>query len=177
MIRGDIHVHDMMEIMSFLEPKPPVTTALDRWSIRDHTQKDHMMWWMYDQPTASKGGAYSRRKGNESTRTAYNRFLNPGGLLWMAEALGERKERLIEALKAAIDAEKTNYRLRCIAFRKIIPFERILELLNHPESWRYDKRVKPLLDFDEEGQPFISDGKEERYMDIVESECPGLIGK
>ena len=139
-MRADIHVSEMADILSQLAPMPPVTKALDAWGTVARDQKGHMIGWLVAQN--SQGfGAYTRSKGNESARTAYNRFLNPGGLLWIAEVLGETETNLRKAVEAAKEAERINYRSRCTAFRKIIPFDRIMELLNQPERWIYDKGI------------------------------------
>ncbi len=140
-MRADIHVLEMIDILSLLDPLPPVTKALDAWGTVARDQKDHMISWLATQNSQGYG-AYTRIKGNESTRTAYNRFLNPGGLLWIAEALGESEEKLREAVEAAREAGKINYRSSCAAFRKIIPFTRIMELLEQPEGWIYDKGIQ-----------------------------------
>ena len=164
---ADIHVEEMIDILSLLEPLPPITKALDAWGTVARDQKGHMIGWLAAQN--SQGfGAYTRSKGNESARTAYNRFLNPGGLLWIAEVCGETKANLQKAVEAAKEAERINYRSRCAAFRKIIPFARIMELLRQPERWVYDKRILPLLRFDPEtGQPYIKEECERLYIRIL----------
>ena len=144
MMKNDICIPDMVKILSRMEPMPPVTKALDKWGTVARDQKEHIIGWLCDQHT-SGSGAYTRQMGNGSTRTAYNRFLNPGGLLWLAEVLGEKEGRLREAVARAIEAEKVNYRSRCAAFRQIIPFDRIMELLNRPEEWRVEKSVTTIL--------------------------------
>lgn len=163
----DINIYDMIEIMAFMVPEPPVTKEIDLWGTVAKDQKGHMIGWCSSQPTKGKG-AYSRSKGNESTRTMYNRFLNPGGLLWMAEVLGENEAVLRKAVKAAADAEKVNYRNRCTAFREVIPFDRIMELVDNPDGWMIDKRVLPLLEFDAEtGQPYLREDCEEELERIL----------
>ena len=163
----DINIYDMIEIMSYMEPNPPITSEIDQWGTVGVDQKGHMLGWCSAQPTKGKG-AYSRSKGNESTRTMYNRFLNPGGLLWLAEVLGEREETLRLAVKEAAAAEKINYRNRCTAFRKVIPFERIMELLNYPQEWRIDDRVFPLLYYDmATGQPYLKEECQDELENIL----------
>ena len=169
----DIHVHDMMEILSFMQPMPPVTVKKDQWGSTYPSQKEHMMDWLLGQTDETDNPVpftYTRKVSNESGRTAYNRFLNPGGLLWVAEVLGESEETLTKAAQAAAEAEKVNYRSRCAAFRKVISFDRIMELLDKPEGWLYDPRIYPMLVFDENGQPFVKEEYEDQYMDIIEEE-------
>ena len=163
----DLNIYDMIEIMSFLEPNPPITKALDKWGTVGTDQKGHMLGWCSAQPTKGKG-AYSRSKGNESTRIMYNRFLNPGGLLWMAEALGAKEQTLRQAVDAAIAAEKTDYRNRCKAFREVISFDDIVDLINEPQGWLIDERIVPLLDFDDEtGQPYLKEECEDALEEIL----------
>lgn len=158
--KADIHVQDMFYFMSYLQPHPPINNKLDCWGSRYPSQKGHMLGWFESQPIGTnqkaKAFAYERQTGNESSRTAYNRFLNPGGLLWMAEAFGENEDTLRKAVVASVEAEKINYRSRCSAFRKVIPFDRIVELLTHPEGWLYDPSILPMLEFDpQSGLPVL----------------------
>lgn len=154
-MKNDINIYDLIEIMAFMEPNPPITSEIDAWGTVGVDQKGHMLGWCSSQPTKGKG-AYSRSKGNESSRTMYNRFLNPGGLLWLAEVLGEREDALRLAVDEAQKAEAVNYRNRCSAFRRVIPFDRIMELINYPEEWRIDDRIVPMLDYDPStGQPYL----------------------
>lgn len=180
MPKPDIHVLDMVGFMEYLEPVPPVTAEYSvtrrlskiaaEYKARGGTQKSHMIGWFAQQPTKGSG-AYTRRRGNESSRMAYDRFLNHYGLLWMAEAFGESEDALREAMDAAIAAEKIDYRLRCNEFRRIIPFDRIIELFLRPDGWRYDSRIFPLLDFDEEtGAPFVSEEHEDALAEVLRSE-------
>lgn len=152
--RVDIHVQDMFNFMSYLQPHPPINSELDCWGSDFPSQKGHMLGWFESQPIGTghkaKAFAYERQTGNESSRTAYNRFLNPGGLLWMAEVFGESENALRKAVEASVEAEKINYRSRCTAFRKVIPFERIVELLKQPAGWLYDPDIFPMLEFDKE---------------------------
>ena len=154
----DIDVAVLAECLRYLEPHLPITDELDRWGTKGwyKTQKSHMVLWIDSQST--KGSAnYTRSEPNSSAKRMYNRFLNPGGLLWMLEALGEDEATLRRAAKAAADAEDraegNGVRARAAAFRRVIPFERVLELYNSPRNWKYDKLILPILSFDEEGRP------------------------
>lgn len=174
--KPDLHVEEMFEVLSMLEPHPPITSELDCWESQYPSQKGHLLDWFLCQPIGGGTGeafTYTRKKGNESTRTAYNRFMNPGGLLWLAEALGENENTLREAVAAAKKAEEGNFRARCTAFRKVIPFERIVELIKQPKGWLYCPAILPMLDYDEEnGQPFIKDeyADSPEYNKIIDDE-------
>lgn len=173
--KEDMHVDDMVNFMSLLEPELPITQELDKWGSKYKSQKSHMVKWFYYQPVGGGSGkafSYTRKVGNESSRVTYERFMNPGGLLWMAEAFGEEQDTLRKAVAAAIEAEKDNYRKRCIAFRKVIPFDRILELFVNPAGWRYDERLLPIIRFDEEcnGAPYIDIEHENTLQEILDDE-------
>lgn len=93
--------------------------------------------------------------------------------MWLAEALGESENSLRVAVAAAKKAEEGNYRARCTAFRKVIPFERIVELIKQPKGWLYCPAILPMLDYDEEnGQPFIKDeyADSPEYNKIIDDE-------
>ena len=144
----DIEVSKCSAYLSFLDPMPPVTKELDKWGSRYQSQKIHMVRWL-DWQLEVYHGKYGREKSNSSTKTTYNRFQNPGGLLWMAEVLGEKEDKLREAVAAAIAAEKVakkyDGKSRCAAFRAVIPWERIGELLDQPEKWRIDPAMEHII--------------------------------
>lgn len=167
MMMNDLNVGEMAMHMSFLEAKPPITKALDKWKSDFSSQKEHMVRWLLKQPMSdanAKAFSYTRKVGNTSTRTMYNRFMNPGGLLWMAEVFGADESELEQAVREAISAEKDNYRKRCIAFRNVIPFDKIMELFSKPDKWLYDDRVLSLLWFDDDGFPHISPKRREKFF-------------
>ena len=166
----DIDGLDCARYFSLLEPMPPVTAELDKWLPKRYykSQKIHMMRWLRGQLEVH-GGAYGRRMANHSTKVMYNRFQNPGGLLWMAEVLGEDEDTLRRAVAAAVEAEKVaakgDAKSRCAAFRKVIPWERIAELLNDWNSWRFDPRMEPLIVIDDRTEyPAIAPGKRKKYQ-------------
>lgn len=174
----DVHVDDLVEFMLYLEPEPPITTDYCKrrtWKGKKpvdvalyQSQKAHMCLWFDGQPTQG-AGEYSRSKGNESSRVTYDRFMNPYGLLWMAEAFGESEDRLRVAMEAALNEK--NHRNRCNAFRRIIPFDRLLELFVEPGRWRYDVDVKPLLEFDgETNAPYVPEENDMAFMEILKKE-------
>ena len=176
-LMDNIHVADLARYLSYLDPEPPMTSELDQWGSRYKSQKIHMYIWIRNQPNTGKG-AYSRAVGNTSGKVMYNRFLNPGGLLWLAEALGEEESTLRKAVETAVAAEKEDYRKRCIAFRQVIPWERIMELLGGCEKWRYDRKIKSLLEIDiQTGFPAIKKGKRRRYLQILDEEENGNTGQ
>ena len=173
----DIHVPEFAEYLNFLEPEPPFTKELDIWGCKYPSQKIHIYDWLECQ-AKTIDGAYGRKKPNESSKHMYNRFLNPGGLIWIADVLGEGEETLRQATAAAIEAEKTNYRGRCIAFRKVIPWDRILELFSNALKWRYDEKMLPLITFDSTtNYPMLKKGltNEKRYKKLIRDEYNAAV--
>ena len=53
----------------------------------DSSQKEHLTGWLSE---IDGPGAYDRQSRNWTAKDAYNHFQCPAGLLWLAEALGER---------------------------------------------------------------------------------------
>ena len=156
---NDISVEDFADILCLLDPLPEVTKAFDRWGTKSYnSQKAHMVIWFQSQ-TGTGGGAYTRDSANYSARTCYNRLLNPGALLWIADALGMDAETIKKATEATKEAEKQNYRKRCGAFREVIPFDSICALLEKPKEWRLDPELLPYLDYDADGYAVIKKGK------------------
>lgn len=134
----DISLDAICAIFGQLEPEPEIVQRLDRWGCRYESQKAHALDWFSSQATLG-GGAYSRDRPNTSARACYNRLLNPGMLIWIAAALGADDETIERATNAAIDAERVNYRKRCGAFRAVISFDDVLDMIRQPERWRLDK--------------------------------------
>lgn len=163
----DIDVELLAESFLYLEPHPEMTKKLHRWRNPYTSEKAHMCLWFGSQKTTG-GGSYTRNEPNSSARTTYNRLLCPGGMLWIAEVLGEEPGRLKAAAKSAREAEKKHWRNRGQGFRDVIPFDRIYELYQHPENWLFEKRLLQLIQRDEEGYPFTT--AEDELMDIVEKE-------
>lgn len=152
MMTNDVYVQEFAEMLSLLEPHPPLTEELDRWGSTYQSEKAHMFLWFSGQDTTGSG-SYTRGKPNDSAKVTYNRLLAPGAMLWIAEVMGETPERLRAACHAAKEAEKVNWQNRGKGFREVIPFERIYELYQHPEGWLYDKQILPLIGRDDKGYP------------------------
>jgi hypothetical protein len=66
------------------------------------SQRQHWLGWLdeYDGP-----GAYGRKApGGRDAEFVYNHVVNPKMLIWLAEAAGAPRSRLLRAKKAAISA-------------------------------------------------------------------------
>ncbi|NMO04289.1 hypothetical protein HH308_24010 [Gordonia sp. TBRC 11910] len=106
----------------------------DHW----HNQRDHITRWLGQYNT---NGYYNRANPSTSGRRFYNSFKCASGLLWLADALGEEAAVLHHGVEA-IDAAGTNYASQCGAFRKVVPWARIVELAQPklhvagPTRWR-----------------------------------------
>lgn len=134
----DFHVDDFVQILQKLPGHQPMTMAFETaWAVERkkptpdtgqwyHRQKDHVLGWFASQVTRG-GGAYTRAKPNTSARTTYNRLLNPAMPLWIAEALGEDPDVVQQAGEKALTVPP---RSRTAAARKILPWNRIVELAN-----------------------------------------------
>lgn len=166
---GDLAVDKCAAILEYLDPMPETTKRLDRWGTKHYkSQKAHMiLWFLSQEGTGGKG--YTRKQGNTSSMEAYNRLLNAGALIWIADALGEDPEVIQRATAAAIEAEKINYRGRCSAFREVIPWARIDELIHDPSGWKIDPAVKDFLSW-WKGWPAPDPDKEEEYMKVIQKE-------
>ena len=170
---SEITVFDLAEWFSYLEPMPPITKANDHWGTKRPSQKIHMVEWLQWQAEAADG-AYGRQKANTSAEKMYNRFQNPGGLLWMAEVLGEDQETLLKAVEAATqaqqEAKKYNGKTRCAAFRKVIPWQRIEVLLQNPEGWLYDQKLEGCIEI-KYGKPRLKRGTKPKFEQVYCTEA------
>ena len=164
---NDIRTIEFSEMLCHLEPHPPITSQLDRWRNPYTSEKAHMVLWFGSQETKGSG-SYTRNKPNNSARTTYNRLLAPGAMLWVAEVMGEAPDRLKAAVQSAKQAEKVHWRNRGNGFRKVIPFDRIYELYQHPEGWLYEKRLLPMIERDDNGYPVPAN--EDTFWAIVDKE-------
>ena len=160
---NDISVEDFADVLCLLEPVPETGSK----KVWYKSQKQHMVFWFQEQTTTGSGN-YTRDAANYSARTCYTRLLNARALHWVAYALGENTDTL-QAATAAVDAE-SNYRKQCSAFRSVIPFARILTLLDNPKGWRLDADLLPYLSFDDEGYPVIIEKKRKDAEAVIDSE-------
>ena len=118
-------------------------------------------------PDKVKPFTYTRATANTSARVTYNRFLNDLGLLWLAETLGEEEATLRRAADAALEMQQINWRNRCFAFRDVIPWERVMELVARPEGWMYDQAMMPYICFDETGWPAIKSDCKNKFWTVA----------
>ena len=78
--------------------------------------------------TRNAPGAYNRAHPSTSSKHFYNHFRCAAGLVWLAEALGE-DELVLRAGVEAIRSAGPNPSSQCAAFRRVVPWARIVELL------------------------------------------------
>ena len=133
----DMPVQSLLDAILNFDPFPPMTVEtgrahpeLEMGLARYPSQKAGAIKWLQ--------GLVKRKK--TSGRAAYNEKQNLLSLLWLAEALGERED----TLKTAIDTAMACHTIpeRCEAFRKVIPFDRIIALVDEPHGWLIDSAIK-----------------------------------
>jgi hypothetical protein len=127
------------EIQRF-RPHPPITESFER-ALRESgrwgrkpvwyaSQKQHWLGWLseYDSP-----GYYGRKHRGQSAEFAYNHIMCPPMLLWLAEASGIRKKKILEAKDAALSARPT-LASQCASIRKCIPWDVVELSLNRKKA-------------------------------------------
>ncbi|WP_232715209.1 hypothetical protein [Gordonia metallireducens] len=131
---GDISVLALRDIVLRLPTAQPITDAFEAggngraWYT---SQQEHLAGWLYGY---NGPGAYNRANPSTSSKSFYNRFRCAAGLLWLAEALGEDEIQLRNGVNAIRNAG-SNPSSQCGAFRKVVPWTRILELVGQqPEA-------------------------------------------
>jgi hypothetical protein len=115
---------------------PPLTASYERaliargiWNnegVWYSSQKEHWLGWLseYNSP-----GAYGRKKwAGRSAEFAYNHVGCPPMLMWLAEAVGVSRTRVIGAKRSALASQK-NRASHCAILRREIPWSCIEERL------------------------------------------------
>lgn len=133
----------LREVVRGLPARLPVTDEFERshgegdWSGRP---KQHLDGWLldYDRP-----GFYDRQRPGQDARHFYTHFKCAPGLLWLAKGLAENQGRLHLGTEA-ITAAGSNPARRCGAFRAVVPWERIEELLQARPRPRVSRVVRRL---------------------------------
>lgn len=90
------------------------------------SQRQHWLGWLdeYDGP-----GAYGRREpGGRDAEFVYNHIVNPKMLIWLAEAAGAPRSRLLRAKKAALSVG-ARMQAMSAAIRREFPYAYIETLL------------------------------------------------
>jgi hypothetical protein len=110
---------------------PPITSGFERaldkcgiWSLRQFkyaSQNEHWLRWLaeYDGP-----GYYGRKQRHQSAAFVYNHIVCPPMVLWLGEASGFQRTKVLEAKRAALSAGASLPALSS-AIRKTIPWEKI----------------------------------------------------
>lgn len=128
---NDIHVLDLRKIILSKPSSLPITDEYEGHKpieIRTawySSQKEHLAGWLLEY---NSSGAYNRTTPSISSKRFYNRFQCAAGLLWLAEALGENTDVLKKAV-IAINQAGNRTASRCAAFRKVVPWTRLYELI------------------------------------------------
>ena len=112
----------MATIFAHLPPQPAVEEFLDSINVCWTYDQLHMVTWFSCQLSLGEG-LYSRSRPNHSARVTYERLLNPYSLLWIALALEEDQDLILDANEAM--KPHKDYRDKAIAIRNRIPYSRI----------------------------------------------------
>lgn len=131
---------DLVRVIQRLPVEQPITDAYEAtgpmgvatpasgWT----NQKEHLLGWFSE---ISGPGAYDRQSRTWDAKAAYNHFQCAPGLLWLAEALGEEPSRVTLAVESVIAAPR-RAASQCAAVRRVIPWERIEQLVKRQASHR-----------------------------------------
>lgn len=127
----------LREIVARLPIRQPITDAYEASVPRPasawySSQKAHLIGWLGEFNTP---GAYNRARLDRDARSFYMHFQCAPGLLWLAEGLGE-KAATLERGVAAIRAAGPKGAAQCGAFRKVVPWARIEELIERRRQAR-----------------------------------------
>lgn len=132
----DIDVGLFARMLTRLPEHTPIAaeyeqTAGQQEGIWYSSQREHMVGWFRAQATRGSGN-YTRKTPNRSSRSAYNRLLCVEAVLWMNEAAGVDSALVKQAAEAA--TKETNYRSRCAAARRYLPWESLYFRLTEKSS-------------------------------------------
>ena len=140
---------DFAQILKRLPPHPPVTTEYEsrhRQGSHDErtsysNQRDHMVGWMSEM---NGSGAYGRKGRNRTAKAAYNSLRCAPALVWIAEAL-EEDSAVVRSAVSAADAAGPSISSQCGAIRKVVPWDRIEELIALQQPAQRSSRVGQLM--------------------------------
>ena len=177
----DIALIDLIDVMCFLDQNPPVTRQYN--AGRDDpgierliygTPKAAAVAWYVDKyrmVVQNHGNRVLNEDEEPGAYGFYMRWLSEYGLLWLAEVLGEKPEKLMEAMDAALTAGQDCVDDRCNAFRKVIPYERIVQLYDTPGGWRIDDELKGLITINkEDGTPYVTEGMDRQFEQALDKQ-------
>ena len=116
-----------------LPVRQPLTDAYERSEPRPlgvspgktyDDQREHLTGWFSE----LGGPGYYGRAKPRGARAGYNSFQCAPGLVWLAEALGEDPAVVRKGI-AAIEAAPRRGASQCAAWRRVVPWSRIEDLL------------------------------------------------
>lgn len=127
---ADFDVVDFARLLARLPEHLPISDAFEgehpqgtgRWWT---SQREHMTSWFRAHATTGSG-AYTRERPNRSARRTWQRLASPGGMLWIAEALGVDPDVVQRAAEEV--AAQTDKRRRTGIIRTHIPWTMIAAL-------------------------------------------------
>ncbi|GAB03959.1 hypothetical protein GII30_15520 [Gordonia amarae] len=126
---ANLPVDDLRDLILSLPARQPVTDEYEgpySSSAPYSSQREHIAGWLEEY---SGRGYYNRQKPTTSSKAFYGRFKCAPGLLWLAEALGENPDTCRTAIERSAESG-SNPASQCGAFRKVVSWPRIVELLD-----------------------------------------------
>ncbi|WFN94108.1 hypothetical protein [Gordonia sihwensis] len=132
---GDISTVALRKLVQKLDARQPLTDEYEARTAAagrnsNGNQKAHLDGWLgeYGSP-----GYYGRKSPSNSGKAFYNHFRCAPGLMWLAEGLGEDPVVLRQAI-ARVDGAFGNPSSEAAAFRAVVPWSRIVELVEASKS-------------------------------------------
>jgi hypothetical protein len=127
-VQRHLSPQQLRRIVAKLEERQPIAEHLQREIARRHparrapwyrSQKQHWLGWLgeYDGP-----GFYGRSRWDRSAKFVYNHIQCPPMLLWLAEASGLPRARLLRAKAAALSAGD-HHGPSTAAIRSLLPWD------------------------------------------------------
>lgn len=128
----DMDIIDFARAISMRSIDTPVSNDFDaNYGQKDKrwwsSQREHLTVWCIHQPTNDIPGF--PHEPNTSSRAMYEHLGRPEMLLWLAETLGEEKDKLKKIVEEIKDKNLKTAKA-CGYIRGKISFDRILELLD-----------------------------------------------
>lgn len=121
---NDMDTVDMAMVFACVVYDPMDVEACRTLGMDYDYEHHHMAQWFSGQVNLGEG-KYSRKIPNLSARTTYNRLTDPNAFLWIAIVMGIHEDLINKACREM--QAGTTYSAKCGIFRKIIPFDMILD--------------------------------------------------
>ena len=101
--------------------------------VKHYTQKQHWLGWLAGQ---NGPGYYGRKTRTNSAEVVYNRIMCPYMLLWLAEATGVPRAKVLGAKRAA-KSVGANFASQSAVIRRLVPWEDVAARLSGKAGTRH----------------------------------------